>query len=82
MTDVGKFFGNLVHCTAILYIPLPFGIFYGHFGIFSRFGMLYREKSGNPVFKCKYTLTFEYWYLPTMTPLTKLLRRSSWTLMT
>jgi hypothetical protein len=26
-----------------------FAIFCGHFGVFPRFGMLYREKSGNPV---------------------------------
>jgi hypothetical protein len=26
----------------------PFGIFYGYFVCFSRFGMLYQEKFGNP----------------------------------
>jgi hypothetical protein len=26
----------------------PFVIFYGHLAYFSRFGMLYEEKSGNP----------------------------------
>jgi hypothetical protein len=29
-------------------ILLPFGTFLGSFGIFSRFVMLYQEKSGNP----------------------------------
>jgi hypothetical protein len=48
MKDVGKFLDHLVYL-------LPFGIFYGHlvyfcghFGIFSRFGMSNKEKSGNP----------------------------------
>jgi hypothetical protein len=27
---------------------MSFGLFCGHFGNFFRFGMLYREKSGNP----------------------------------
>jgi hypothetical protein len=34
--------------TAIWYILLPFGTFYGYLVYFSRFGMLYQEKSGNP----------------------------------
>jgi hypothetical protein len=33
---------------AIWYILWPFGIFVGHFDIFSLFGILYQEKSGNP----------------------------------
>jgi hypothetical protein len=33
---------------AIWYILWPFGIFYGYLVYFSRFGMLYQEKSGNP----------------------------------
>jgi hypothetical protein len=62
MKHVGKFYGNSVYFTAIFYIQWPFGIFYFHFVqfvaigyilwsfwcIFSRFGMLYQEKSGNP----------------------------------
>jgi hypothetical protein len=46
----------LIYCLAIRNILQTFGIFYGqqdHFRviwyIFTRFGMLYREKSGNPV---------------------------------
>jgi hypothetical protein len=38
----------LVNFMDILSILLLFGIFCGHFGIFSRLGMLYQEKSGNP----------------------------------
>jgi hypothetical protein len=37
--------------TAIWDILLPFGIFYGYLIYFSRFGMLYQEKSGNPGFE-------------------------------
>jgi hypothetical protein len=45
-----------VHFMAIQSILLPFrilyghlvGVFCGHFGIFSGFGIFYREKSGNP----------------------------------
>jgi hypothetical protein len=29
-------------------VLLPFGIYVGHFDIFSHFGILYQEKSGNP----------------------------------
>jgi hypothetical protein len=35
-------------CSAISYILWPVVIFYGYLLIFSRFGMLYHEKSGNP----------------------------------
>jgi hypothetical protein len=31
-----------------IHILWPFGTFCGHLGYFSPFGMLYREKSGNP----------------------------------
>jgi hypothetical protein len=51
MKDVGNFYGHSVYFTAISYILLPFSIFNGHFGISSHFGMLYQEKSGNPVFQ-------------------------------
>jgi hypothetical protein len=43
MGVVGIFYGNLVHFTTIWYSLWPSGIFF-------RFGMLYQEKSGNPVF--------------------------------
>jgi hypothetical protein len=33
---------------AIWYISWTFGTFYGYFVYFSRFGMLYQGKSGNP----------------------------------
>jgi hypothetical protein len=35
-------------CTVIWYTLWPFGVFDGHFDAFSRFDMLYQEKSGNP----------------------------------
>jgi hypothetical protein len=43
MKDFGKFYGHFVNFTAVYFM-----IICGHFGIFSRFGMLYKEKSGNP----------------------------------
>jgi hypothetical protein len=48
MEDDGTFYDHLVDFATILYTLWPSGIFYGHLVIFSRFGMLYREKSGNP----------------------------------
>jgi hypothetical protein len=42
------FYDHLVYFTAIGNILWPFGIFYGHLEFFPRFGILYREKSGNP----------------------------------
>jgi hypothetical protein len=48
----GIFSGNLVHFVDIWYILWTFGTFCGHLVhfvvFFSRFGMLHREKSGNP----------------------------------
>jgi hypothetical protein len=41
----------LVNFVAIRYILLPFGIFVGYLVHFPRFGMLYKEKSGNPDLK-------------------------------
>jgi hypothetical protein len=48
-------YGYLVHFITIRYILWPSGIFCGYSGIFagylvyfSRFGMFYQEKSGNP----------------------------------
>jgi hypothetical protein len=38
----------LVYFMAFLNILRQFGIFVGHFDIFSRFGMQHNEKSGNP----------------------------------
>jgi hypothetical protein len=48
MEDVGICHGHLVYLKAIWYILWPFGIYVGHFDIFSRFGMPNQEKSGNP----------------------------------
>jgi hypothetical protein len=50
--DVGLFCGHLIYFSAIWYTLWPFGIFYGYLVNFSRFGMLYEEKSGN--LDCKY----------------------------
>jgi hypothetical protein len=53
-SNLGKFWRvlqckMLVYVMAIRSILLPFVIHCGHFfGIFSRFGLLYQEKSGNP----------------------------------
>jgi hypothetical protein len=41
---------SILH-TAIWYIWWPFGIFHGCMIYFSRFGMLYQEKSGIPGFE-------------------------------
>jgi hypothetical protein len=41
-----------VYYSAIWYTFCTFGIFCGHFRIFSRVGMLYQEKLGNPGGKC------------------------------
>jgi hypothetical protein len=38
----------LEYFMAIWYILWPFGMSYGYLVYFSRFGMLYQEKSGNP----------------------------------
>jgi hypothetical protein len=46
--DVGMVYVSLVYFTAIWYILWALGIFYGYLVIFSRFGMLWPEKSGNP----------------------------------
>jgi hypothetical protein len=43
MENVGIFYGHFKHFTAVGYIHI-----YGQLVYFSRFGMLYQEKSGNP----------------------------------
>jgi hypothetical protein len=48
MEDVCIFYVHLVNFTAIWHILRPFGIFYLLLVHFTRFGMLYQEKSGNP----------------------------------
>jgi hypothetical protein len=49
MEDVGIFYGHLVHFTVFCYILCTFGIVRGSLVYFSHFGILYEEKSGNPV---------------------------------
>jgi hypothetical protein len=51
MEDVGLFYGQLVHFTVFWYILWTFGIVRGNLVYFSRFGILYQEKFGNPGFK-------------------------------
>jgi hypothetical protein len=51
--NLGKFLRVLqwkmiVNFMAIWNILWPFGLFYGYLVYFSRIGMLYQEKSGNP----------------------------------
>jgi hypothetical protein len=48
MENVGIFYGHLEYYTTIGYILWPFGKVVEIWYIFSRFGALYREKSGNP----------------------------------
>jgi hypothetical protein len=48
MEDVGIVCSRFVYLLAIRYILWPFGIFNCHLVYFSRFGMLYKEKYGNP----------------------------------
>jgi hypothetical protein len=42
------FYGHLVHFTVFCYILWKFSIVRGNLAYFSRFGILYQEKSGNP----------------------------------
>jgi hypothetical protein len=49
MEYVGIFYGHLVHFTVFSYIFWTFGIVCGKLVYFSHFGILYKEKSGNPV---------------------------------
>jgi hypothetical protein len=48
MEDDGIFYGHLVHFTVFCYMLLTIGIVRGNLVSFSRFGILYKEKSGNP----------------------------------
>jgi hypothetical protein len=48
MEDDGIFYGHLVYFTVFCYILRTFGIVRGNLVYFSRFGILYEEKSGNP----------------------------------
>jgi hypothetical protein len=55
MENLGIFYDHLVYFTAIWSILRPLEIFYGHlvyfvliWYIFTRFGILDQEKSGNP----------------------------------
>jgi hypothetical protein len=48
MEDVGTFYGHLVYFMAVWYTFRQFGIFYGRLVYFSRFGILKKEKFGNP----------------------------------
>jgi hypothetical protein len=48
MEVVGTFYGHLVHFTVFCYILWTFGIVRGNLVYFSRLGILYQEKSGNP----------------------------------
>jgi hypothetical protein len=45
------FYDHFVYFTVKWYILWPFGTLCGHLVYFSHFGMLYREKSGNPGLK-------------------------------
>jgi hypothetical protein len=49
MEEVGIFYRYLVYFTAHWNILWPLGIFVVVWYIFTHFGMLCREKSGNPV---------------------------------
>jgi hypothetical protein len=48
MVDVGVFYGHLVYFPAIWHILRPFRICSIVLVHFTRFGMLYQEKSGKP----------------------------------
>jgi hypothetical protein len=49
MEDDGICYGHLVHFTVFCYILWTFGIVRDNLVHFSRFSILYQEKSGNPV---------------------------------
>jgi hypothetical protein len=49
METLGLFYDRFAYFTAIGNILWPFGIFCGHLVLSPCFGILYQEKSGNPV---------------------------------
>jgi hypothetical protein len=55
MEGVGMFYGHLVHFTVFCCILFTFGVVRGHLVVFSLFGILYQEKSGNPGLNLAYT---------------------------
>jgi hypothetical protein len=48
MEDIGIFYGHVVHFTVFCYILWTFDTIRGNLVYFSRFSILYQEKSGNP----------------------------------
>jgi hypothetical protein len=48
MEDDGMFYRHLVHFTVFCFILWTFGTVCGYLVYFSRFGIFYQEKSGNP----------------------------------
>jgi hypothetical protein len=54
MEDVGIFYGHLVHFMVFCYILWTFGVVCGNLVYFSHFGILYKEKSGNPALSPKF----------------------------
>jgi hypothetical protein len=52
MENLGILYDHFVYFTAIENMLWSFGIFCGHLVHFPRFGILYQEKSGNPVWRC------------------------------
>jgi hypothetical protein len=58
MEDVGMFYGHLVHFTVFCYILCTFGIVRGNLVFFSRCGIFYQEKSGNPATKSNFCFHF------------------------
>jgi hypothetical protein len=49
MKKVGIFYGHLENITGIVYILRPFGNLMAVWYVTPRFGILYKEKSGNPI---------------------------------
>jgi hypothetical protein len=52
MEDAGIFYRHLVHFTVFCYVLWIFGTVCRNLVYFSRFGILFEEKSGNPGFCC------------------------------
>jgi hypothetical protein len=51
MEDVGILYGPVVYFTVFCYILWTFGAVRGYLVYFSRFGILYKEISGNPALR-------------------------------